>query len=249
MIALRLRKRGSRFVDRQDRRMQALFVVLRGVRRFALDVPVDLRVDGTVPVSGPAIVVCPHNMLNQFVVARLVRDGLPVAVVVRVAHPPYLVGSSQPMDLITADPAVPMLRAVIRRLDAGKVVFAAIDYDLRLASHPHRLPVPGVERYYSTQLIRLAVERGVQVLFCQTRLVGLELVATIRRADGHDTEDIVRQFGEFAAGSLGAPGVARDATLRTAAEGRTPESRSSRAVASIWPAASAVPADRRGEPR
>jgi hypothetical protein len=199
MIAFRLHKHGSRYVTRQDVQTQALFAVMRGARRFALDMPVDIRVEGIAPVSGPGIVVTLHNMLNQFVVARLARQGVPVAVVVRVANPPYVVGCSLPMDFIAADPAVSMLRAVIRRFDACKVVFAAIDQVERLATHPHRLPIPGVERYCSSQLIRLAVERRVPVLFCHTRLVGREVIATIHRADAHDAEDIVRQFGEFVA--------------------------------------------------
>lgn len=156
--------------------------------------PADVSVVSEATPAGPLLVLVRHSLLNQLPISRLVRDGLPVSMVMNDPPEQYRAfGSDNPVDVIAL--SAMLMRAMTERLRSGHIVFVAIDVTAPQQGFT-KIETSAGPWFLAVQPIRLAVKLGVPVAVAVHGIERDRVVTEIRRLPGTDERAIITGFCE-----------------------------------------------------
>lgn len=166
--------------------------VLSMLQYRRVDFPADVTVAGTAAVNGPLLVLVRHSLLNQLVISKLVRAGVPVSMVMNDPPPRYRVfGGDADVDAL---PVTPMLmRLLAHTLQRGRIVFVAIDVEGPQAGFT-KVETASGPWFLADQPIRLALKLRVPIAVAVHSLSGTSVTTELRTLSGEDTGAIIKGF-------------------------------------------------------
>jgi hypothetical protein len=156
--------------------------------------PADVSIASDSTLAGPLLVLVRHSLLNQLVISRLVRDGLPVSMVMNDPPGRYRAfGSDLLVDILPL--SAMLMRTIGACLRQGRIVFVAID-----VTDPQqgfrKMETTAGPWFLADQPIRLALKLGVPVAVAIHDFRSRHVVTHIRRLPGADADQIVTGFCE-----------------------------------------------------
>jgi hypothetical protein len=171
-------------------RMAGRLLSMLHYRRLAF--PADVSVVSETPVAGPMLVLVRHSLLNQLTISRLVRDGLPVSMVMADAPGRYRAfGTDHVVDILGLSGM--LMRTMTERLRAGHIVFVAIDVSAPQQGFT-RIETSAGPWFLALQPIRLAVKLGVPVAVVVHDIRAAAVVSHIRRLPNSGADAITAGY-------------------------------------------------------
>lgn len=155
-----------------------------------------LKVNGPEPpVTGGAIILSCHFLLNVLYLRWLHDKGYLLSTVGNYGEQPTFAGTSTPLDVIK--PSKTLFLQAMRRLREGRIVGAAVDFH-KYFPGARPLEIDGQYLYLSDGLIKLAARANVPVMFLATRIGQDGRIETdIVKASGTCCEEVFNEFCQF----------------------------------------------------